>query len=173
MARAPFVAAVLAILAVGLIGLLGLNTALAQDSFRLHRLQVSNKDLADREQVLRAEVDRLQAPAALAALAQAQGMVPGGPPVFLRLPDGVVLGEPVPAAAAPAGTQPAGPDVPRPDAPAALTAQPPAGKPSAVQPPAVQPPAVQPSAVPPAVQPSTVKPSAVKPSVTPSPRATP
>ena len=167
MARAPFVAAVLAILAVGLIGLLGLNTALAQDSFRLHRLQVSNKDLADREQVLRAEVDRLQAPAALAALAQAQGMVPGGPPVFLRLPDGVVLGEPVPAAAAPAGTQPAGPDVPRPDASAAPTAQPPASKPS-VQPSAVQPSAVKPSAVPPAV-----KPSAVKPSATPSPRATP
>jgi len=166
-ARAPFVAAVLAILAVGLIGLLGLNTALAQDSFRLHRLQVSNKDLADREQVLRAEVDRLQAPAALAALAQAQGMVPGGPPVFLRLPDGVVLGEPVPAAAAPAGTQPAGPDVPRPDASAAPTAQPPASKPS-VQPSAVQPSAVKPSAVPPAV-----KPSAAKPSATPSPRATP
>lgn len=163
MARAPFVAAVLAILAVGLIGLLGLNTALAQDSFRLHRLQVSNKDLADREQVLRAEVDRLQAPAALAALAQAQGMVPGGPPVFLRLPDGVVLGEPVPAAAAPAGTQPAGPDVPRPDASAAPTAQPPASKPVAV-PPVVQPPAVKPPAV---------QPSAVKPSAAPSPRATP
>jgi len=101
-ARGPFLVAVIAVLAAGLLGLLGLNTALAQDSFHLHELQLSNKQLADREQVLQHEVDGLQAPAALAAQALAQGMLPGGPPVFLRLPDGTVLGQPVPATAPPA-----------------------------------------------------------------------
>ncbi len=100
-ARAPFLGVVIAILAAGLLGLLGLNTLLAQDSFRMHALQSSSKQLADREQILRREVDALQAPGALSAQAAAQGMVPGGPPVFLRLPDGTVLGEPVPAAASP------------------------------------------------------------------------
>ncbi len=102
LARAPFVGVVVALLAAGLLGLLTLNTVLAQGSFRLHALQVEAKQLGDREQVVRAEVDALQAPGALGARAQAMGMVPGGPPVFLRLPDGVVLGNAAPAPPAPA-----------------------------------------------------------------------
>ena len=100
--RGAFVALLVALLAAGLLGLLGLNTLLAQGSFRLHALQVQNKQLADREQVLRRDVEARQAPAALAAQAQTMGMVPGGPPAFLRLPDGAVLGDPKPATAPPA-----------------------------------------------------------------------
>ncbi|HEU0102779.1 MAG TPA: hypothetical protein VFR07_10720 [Mycobacteriales bacterium] len=98
-ARGPFVALVLVVLAAGLLGLLLLNTVLAHGSFRLHELQVSTKQLGDQQQGLQREVDALQAPAALAAEAQRQGMVPGGPPAFLRLTDGAVLGQPTPAAA--------------------------------------------------------------------------
>ena len=101
-ARAPFVGVVVGLLALGLLGLLALNTSLAESSFRLHALQGQATVLADREQVLRQEVEALQAPEALAARAEALGMVPGGPPAFLRLSDGAVLGEPTPA---PAGSR--------------------------------------------------------------------
>lgn len=110
-ARAPFAVLVVALLAGGLLGLLGLNTVLAQDAFRLHSLQVEGKQLSAREQVLQREVQDLQAPAALSQQATALGMVPGGPPAFLRLPDGAVLGQPMPAAApAPAPTVAAVPE---------------------------------------------------------------
>jgi len=105
-ARGPFVGMVVAVLAAGLLSLLGLNTGLAQGSFRQHALQVQAKQLADREQDLQHQVDALQAPAALAAAAQAQGMVPAGPPAFLRLPDGTVLGQATPATAPPAPSPP-------------------------------------------------------------------
>ena len=107
-AKAPFVAAVVGILAVGLLGLLALNTVLAQDAFRLHALQLEGKTLAVQEQTLQREVERLQSPQSLAARASALGMVPGGPPAFLRLADGKVLGAAVPGQApAPAVVAPA------------------------------------------------------------------
>lgn len=117
-ARGPFLAVVLGVLGAGLLGLLGLNTVLAQNSFTIHAMQADSKELAVREQVLRGQVDDLQAPAALAAQAQAQGLVPGGAPAFLQLPDGTILGEPVPATAPPAPPAPAPPAAPEP-APAA------------------------------------------------------
>ena len=100
--KAPFVGVVVALLAVGLLGLLLLNTVLAQDAFHLHALEGQAKTLEDREQLLAGEVEALQAPAALAEAAKDQGMVPGGPPVFLRLSDGKVLGRSSPAPSAPA-----------------------------------------------------------------------
>ncbi|MCA1710107.1 MAG: hypothetical protein LC789_00095 [Actinobacteria bacterium] len=99
-ARTPFVVVVVLILLGGLLGLLALNTVLAQDAFTLHALQVQSRQLADREQALQREVADLQSPRSLAARATALGMVPGGPPAFLRLSDGKVLGAPV------AGTAP-------------------------------------------------------------------
>ena len=134
--RTPFAAVVVALLAAGLLGLLFLNTALAQDAFRLHTLKQDSRALQDREQVLTREVEALRAPQALAAQAEALGMVPAGPPAFLRLPDGAVLGaetaaplpEPAPSpgaeADAPAAEAPAAgtqADAPAADAPAADT----------------------------------------------------
>ena len=113
-ARAPFIGVVVGLLALGLLGLLALNTSLAESSFALHALQGQAKVLDDQEQVLRQEVEALQAPEALAGRAEALGMVPGGPPAFLRLSDGKVLGKPSPA---PAGT--ALGSLPAVDAPAA------------------------------------------------------
>ena len=110
--RAPFVVVVVALLAAGLLGLLVLNTVLAQDAFRLHVLQKQGAALAGQELTLQRQVEARRAPADLAARAAALGLVPGGPPAFLRLSDGVVLGQPSPAspaptpAPAPAGTNP-------------------------------------------------------------------
>ncbi|MBK5308059.1 MAG: hypothetical protein JJD92_15345 [Frankiaceae bacterium] len=108
-ARAPFIAVVVGILAVGLLLLLLLNTVLAQDAFRLHSLQVQGRQLADQEQALQREVERLQSPASLANRAGALGMVPGGPPAFLRLADGKVIGAAVPGQAAPPPVVPSKP----------------------------------------------------------------
>jgi hypothetical protein len=100
-ARTPFVVVVVLILLGGLLGLLALNTVLAQDAFALHSLQVQSRQLADREQALQREVADLQSPRSLASRATGLGMVPGGPPAFLRLSDGKVLGAPQPGAATP------------------------------------------------------------------------
>jgi hypothetical protein len=116
--RAPFVAAVVVLLAAGLLGLLVLNTVLAKDAFRLHTLQVETKALAEREQVLTREVESLRAPGALAARAAALGMVPAGPPAFLRLPDGAVLGAPAGPAEGLEQAAPAAPPPPASPAPA-------------------------------------------------------
>jgi hypothetical protein len=95
--RAPFVAVVVVLLVAGLLVLLVLNTVLARDAFTLHSLKIQDRVLTDREQALQREVERLRAPQELAAAAIALGMVQSGPPAFLRLPDGAVLGTPVPA----------------------------------------------------------------------------
>ena len=95
--RAPFVAVVVSILVAGLLGLLVLNTALAQDAFAVHTLSQDGRTLADREQSLSREVEALRSPQALAAKAAELGMVQAGPPAFLRLPDGAVLGAAGPA----------------------------------------------------------------------------
>ena len=100
-AKAPFVVAVVGLLVAGLLGLLLLNTIVAQDAFRLHDLQKQGRLLADREQELAKQVQGLQAPGSLSDHAIALGMVPGGPPVFLRLPDGAVLGAVTAPSAAP------------------------------------------------------------------------
>jgi len=87
----------LLVVGVGLLGLLGLNTVLGQDAFRRHDLDRQAALLSEQEQQLASDVAALEAPERLAARAVELGLVPAGPPAFLRLSDGVVLG----AAAAP------------------------------------------------------------------------
>ncbi|MDP3712652.1 MAG: hypothetical protein Q8R60_09230, partial [Mycobacteriales bacterium] len=106
-ARMPFVAVVVALLGTGLLGLLALNTVLAEGAFRLHSLEAEARDLATREQVLQRQVELLRAPGSLAQRAKDLGMVPGGPPVSLRLSDGAVLGTPVAGVAPPPPAPPA------------------------------------------------------------------
>lgn len=91
--RTPFVVVLVTLLVGGLLGLLLLNTLVAQDSFTLHDLAKQSRELQLREQQLAGQVEAAQAPSRLAAQATRMGMVPGGPPAFLRLPDGRVLGE--------------------------------------------------------------------------------
>ncbi|MEP6697121.1 MAG: hypothetical protein ABJA34_09610 [Pseudonocardiales bacterium] len=135
--RAPFVTLVVGVLAAGLLGLLLLNTVMAEDSFHLHALQQQGSALDLRQQQLQRQIDALETPNALAARAQAQGMVPAGGPAFIRLSDGKILGVPQPAKApvavrtapaVPAGSQhPAAPPVAAPKP--AATAQFPAPSP--------------------------------------------
>ncbi len=65
-----------ALLAAGLIGLLLLNTAVAQDSFGLQRLQAGSQQLTDQKQALIQSNDLAAAPAQLSAKAWALGLVP-------------------------------------------------------------------------------------------------
>lgn len=101
--RATFVVLLVSLLVGGLIGLLMLNTVLARDAFVLDSLKEQGRALADREQALEREVELLRSPQSIAVRAAELGMVQAGPPAFLRLPDGAVLGAPVPGAAVPPG----------------------------------------------------------------------
>lgn len=101
--RATYVVALVSLLVGGLIGLLMLNTVLARDAFVLDSLKEQGRALADQEQALEREVELLRAPQSIAVRAVELGMVQSGPPAFLRLPDGAVLGAPVPGAAVPPG----------------------------------------------------------------------
>ncbi len=120
-AKAPFVVAVVVLLVGGLLGLLLLNTVVAQDAFRLHDLQKQGQVLGDREQALAKQVRAMQAPGSISDRALALGMVPGGVPVFLRLPDGAVLGAVTGPGSVPAPVRPVTPTPPVAAKPAAPT----------------------------------------------------
>ncbi len=104
--RAPFVAVVTSLLVLGLLGLLMLNTVLARDAFALHSLKSEVSALDDSQQALEREVEALRSPQAIAAGAASLGMVQSGPPAFLRLSDGAVLGAADPVAPAVPGALP-------------------------------------------------------------------
>lgn len=106
--RTPFVALVVGLLGAGLVVLLLLNTAIAEDSFRLHALQQRTGALDLQRQQLQREIDDLEAPGALSVQARRLGMVPAGNPAFIRLRDGRILGVPTP------GKAPPPPPAPRP-----------------------------------------------------------
>ncbi|MFS0884760.1 hypothetical protein [Aeromicrobium sp. 179-A 4D2 NHS] len=95
--RAPFVVVVLGVLAVGLVGLILLSTAMQAQAFRIDELQQRATLLHAQKEQLATEVDQMQSPSGLAERALSEGMVPNANPVFLRLTDGKVIGEPVPA----------------------------------------------------------------------------
>lgn len=110
--RAPFVLLIVALLGLGLLALLFLNTASAQDAFRLSDLQRQSKTLADQQQALARQAADLSDPARLAAAAAQLGMVPGAVPTFLaqgqKVPAGQIVGDMV-IVPAPASTQPVSP----------------------------------------------------------------
>lgn len=95
--RAPFVVVVLTLLAAGLVGLIVLSTFMQAQAFRIDDLQREATLLQAQKDQLTSEVERMQSPAGLADRALAEGMVPNANPVFLRLGDGAVIGDPVPA----------------------------------------------------------------------------
>jgi hypothetical protein len=129
-ARAPFVLLVATILSTGLVTLLLLNTALSQISFTVTDLQQRASALSAREQALSQQLSLRESPARLAAAAGRLGMVPNRNPVFLRISDGTILGEPLPATAPPSPAPPSQPAAANPAA-ANPTAAKPAAKPAA------------------------------------------
>lgn len=99
------------LLAAGLMALLVLNTALAQGSFTVQKLQSTSDQLTDAQAALTQSLDASKSPANLASRAIAMGMGPAQSAAFLRLSDGKVIGVAKPATAGPgftvAGTGPA------------------------------------------------------------------
>jgi len=87
----------MAVLASSLLGALLLNTTMAQGEYQRYELQTRLAQSAQEQQRLTAQLDLAAAPAALAAAATGLGMVPSTSGGYLRLSDGAVLGNPVPA----------------------------------------------------------------------------
>lgn len=71
-----------------------LSIAVTQGAYEVDKYQIEQAKLARQEQQLREDLDRVQSPQFLAANAEALGMVPNTNPVYLRLSDGAVLGQP-------------------------------------------------------------------------------
>jgi hypothetical protein len=94
-----FALVVVGMLVAGMGVLLVLNTSLAQGAFELGALNAAKSHLAVQEQQLLQQVALSESPEALQHRADVLGMVPVAAPVFLRLADGAVLGDPVPAKA--------------------------------------------------------------------------
>lgn len=94
-----FVVLILGLLSATLVTLLVLNTALAEGSFALTKARMATRDLLVREQVLNRELAVAGTTAGLEVKARELGMVLPQSPVFLRLGDGKVLGDQVPASA--------------------------------------------------------------------------
>jgi hypothetical protein len=145
-----FAALCIALLTGGLIMLLLLNTALAQGSLELGKLQSESALLADQSGNLQEEIDRASATGELAKAAARLGMVRSNERGYIDLAKGTVTGTAYPAGSAQAFSVvtsptpvPKPPKAPQPVKPAATA--PPTAKPGATQlapkPGATQPPA--------------------------------
>jgi len=80
-----FVAFVTLVGIVGLLMLLVINTLLAQNAFKLHRLQLQVQSLSDQREAVVREITLASSPEQLAAHAQALGMIASQSPRFLTL----------------------------------------------------------------------------------------
>ncbi|SHM35518.1 hypothetical protein [Cryptosporangium aurantiacum] len=87
----------------GLVGLVLLNTAVNENAFRLHDLDTRQAQLDEEEQRLRQALENQKAPDKLDTRARGLGLVPAGDPGFV-LPEGKVVGTPVPATPPPSPT---------------------------------------------------------------------
>ncbi|MEV4628366.1 hypothetical protein AB0J90_19065 [Micromonospora sp. NPDC049523] len=102
--RAPFVGLILAVVVGGVLGVLVVNTKINENAIRLDKLEKQQATLDLQEQQLDKEIADAQAPGNLVAQARKLGLVESGPPAFIRLPDGRVIGVPQPAGGQPAIT---------------------------------------------------------------------
>lgn len=101
--RAPFVVLVLLVVVVGVVGILLLNTKVNENAFILHDLRQEQAALDQRQQRLEERIAQADSPRQLEEAARQMGLVRAEQLAYLRLPDGVVLHEPPPTAAAPYG----------------------------------------------------------------------
>jgi hypothetical protein len=76
--------------ALGLVALLFINTLLAQDAFKLSKLQLESHLLTDQREAYIRQLDRISSPIALAAAATEMGMSPSATPAFLNLDEPLV-----------------------------------------------------------------------------------
>lgn len=99
-ARPRLAYAVVALVSIGVIAMIQLllSIAMTQGAYELDAQLLRQAELQREQQKLADDLDRLESPQFLAANAEALGMVPNADPVYLRLSDGAVLGEPTAAA---------------------------------------------------------------------------
>lgn len=71
-----------------------LSIAVSSGAYEIAALKQSNKEAADKVQLIKQQVSYLEAPQHLAEKAEELGMVNSSNPVFLQLSDGGVLGVP-------------------------------------------------------------------------------
>ncbi|HEY8480115.1 MAG TPA: hypothetical protein VIL71_09825 [Spirillospora sp.] len=102
--HAPFVALILLLVVGGVAGILVVQTKVNENAFRLDQLREQQVALNLEEQRLRKEIAEHEAPGNLVAEALKLGLVRSGPPAFIRLPDGRVIGVPQPAQGEPSIT---------------------------------------------------------------------
>lgn len=102
--RAGVVVASVGLLVAGLVTVLLVQVSLERGAYALQREQSQSRMLAEQQQALKEQLERLQAPQNLAKKAAQYGMVPAPNPAFLRASDGKVLGVPAPGVAAPSPT---------------------------------------------------------------------
>ena len=69
----------------GLVALLFINTLLAQDAFKLSKLQLESRLLTDQREAYLRQLDLISSPAALASAAVKLGMKPTDNPAFINL----------------------------------------------------------------------------------------
>ncbi|MBF9135384.1 hypothetical protein I0C86_41775 [Plantactinospora sp. S1510] len=106
--RVSFVVLVLVLVVGGMLGILVVNSKINENAFRQERLQQQQSTLDVQQQELEQKIAEAEVPGNLAARARKLGMVDSGPPAFIRLPDGQVIGVPQPAGGEPAITSPQG-----------------------------------------------------------------
>ncbi|AVT32713.1 MULTISPECIES: hypothetical protein [unclassified Plantactinospora] len=102
--RVSFVALILVLVVGGMLGILVVNSKVNENAFRLERLQQQQSTLDIQEQELKQKIADAEVPGNLTARARQLGLVDSGPPAFIRLPDGRVIGVPQPAGGEPAIT---------------------------------------------------------------------
>jgi hypothetical protein len=83
--------------AVIIVAQLLLSIAVTQGAYDIDALQMQQTALTREEQKLSEDLDRVESPQFLATKAEGLGMVPNSNPVYLRLSDGAVLGQPTEA----------------------------------------------------------------------------
>jgi hypothetical protein len=97
--RNLFAGVIFGILLMGSLLLLVINTKAQQAAFEKHALQLQLNQLIATEQQIASEVAAAESTDNLVTAARALGMVPAETPVFIRLSDQAVVGQPVPAKA--------------------------------------------------------------------------
>jgi hypothetical protein len=84
------------IVGLGMAGLLMLNTTLQNQAFQARSLNRQATELAYVQADLENQLDKNAAPAEVARLASKAGMRPNPHPAFLVLPEGKIVGKPIP-----------------------------------------------------------------------------
>ncbi|MEU4161923.1 hypothetical protein [Actinoplanes sp. NPDC026670] len=94
--RAAFATAVIAVVLVGVVGILLVNTATVEQSFRLDALRNEKTALDQRQHDLERQIVDASGPGKLHAAARRLGLVRAAEPAVIWLPNGEIVGMPVP-----------------------------------------------------------------------------